>query len=500
MPAPSSLLRSRSLSSSSSSRAILSLVLAGGLATLAAPACGDGRDGFTPEADGGSSSSSGGGSSSSSSGSIGGGSSSSGGTETDSGLGACAAETQAGKQLPLDIHIMLDASGSMMAPTGADGNGPTKWSEVKNALGGFIADPKSAGLGVGLGIFPIRNAAAPASCTSSAQCNVNGNDFGKCGLKVCSPGAVAGPLVPCDSPADCPGNAACRELGQCRAAGGFIILGDCVKDEPGYGCLIGSCKTVTTSSCWNDSCIVGDYDHARVPIGTLPGNASTLTTSIGQIPDPPETALTPTAAALEGGLAYAKQYKTTNPEHMVVVVLATDGFPTRCTPSDIPGVSAIAQTAANGNPAVKTFVIGVFSEDEKNAATTNLDAIATAGGTNKAFIVSTGANVTQQFQQALEAIRGQALPCEYAVPKPEGGVPDYDKVNVQYTANGKTELIGFKKNAAACDATGGWYYDIEPGAGTPGKIILCPTSCEAVKAPGASAKLDVLLGCKTVVK
>jgi hypothetical protein len=428
------------------------------------------------------------------------GSSSSSGSTEDSGLGACAAETQAGKQLPLDIHIMLDASGSMMQKTGADGNGPTKWTEVKNALNGFITDPNSAGLGVGLGIFPIRNAAAPASCTTNAQCTVGNVSFGRCALKTCSPAAVPGPLRGCDTSADCPGNAPCRDFGVCRS--GIVIFGSCIKDEPGFGCgIFGDCKTATEATCWDDSCVVGDYDHAKVPIGMLPGNGTMLTTTINQLPEPPETALTPTAAALEGGLSYAKQFKTSNPEHVVVVVLATDGFPTRCAPLDIPGVASIASGAASGSPAIRTFVVGVFTEAEKAEAKANLDAIASAGGTSNAFIVTTGANVTQQFQQALETIRGQALPCEYLVPKPEAGTPDYDKVNVQHTAAGQTSLIGYKKNAQACDSAGGWYYDVDPSSGAiPGKIVLCPSSCDVVKAGGANSKIDVLLGCKTIVK
>ena len=143
--------------------------------------------------------------------------------------------------------------------------------------------------------------------------------------------------------------------------------------------------------------------------------------------------------------------------------------------------------------------IGVFTD---SATTVKLDAIALAGGTSKSINITTGANVTAEFQAALDAIRGQALPCEYAVPKPEAGTPDYDKVNVQFSPGaGAPSLLGYRKSAAACDATGGWYYDVDPsGGGAPSKILLCPSSCEGVKKATGVAKLDILLGCKTIVK
>jgi len=55
-------------------------------------------------------------------------------------------------------------------------------------------------------------------------------------------------------------------------------------------------------------------------------------------------------------------------------------------------------------------VIGVGS------ALSNLNQIAQAGGTNSAFIVDTNGNVGQQFIEALNAIRGAALACEYLIP------------------------------------------------------------------------------------
>ena len=144
----------------------------------------------------------------------------------------------------------------------------------------------------------------------------------------------------------------------------------------------------------------------------------------------------------------------------------------------------------------------MFGDAEKATATSNLDAIAAGGGTSKALVVTTSSNVAADFQKALETIRGSALPCEYAVPVSTSGQQDFDKVNVQHTsAAGQKDVLAYKKNAAGCAGGPGWYYDIDPaGGGTPTKIILCPTTCDSVKKETGAAKVEILLGCKTLVK
>jgi hypothetical protein len=90
-----------------------------------------------------------------------GGSSASGGTlNTDGGgsggtspLGdsACATATYDGERTPLDMHIVFDRSGSMDAATGS---GQTLWEATKQAFLQFINSPDTAGIGVGLELFP----------------------------------------------------------------------------------------------------------------------------------------------------------------------------------------------------------------------------------------------------------------------------------------------------------------------------------------------------------
>jgi hypothetical protein len=203
---------------------------------------------------------------------------------------------------------------------------------------------------------------------------------------------------------------------------------------------------------------------------------------------------------------HAQALARANPTHKVVVLLATDGLPSECDPSDIAGVAAIASTALSGVPSIPTYVIGVFAPAEMADAQMNLDTLAAAGGTGSAFVVSTGsANVTSAFVSALSSVRSSGLSCQYAVPAApasgDGGQLDYYSVNVQFTSgSGQATTIGNVKDRASCSATkGGWYYDVDPSTGaTPQTISICDASCTAAKADPAG-RIDILLGCKTVI-
>ena len=130
---------------------------------------------------------------------------------------------------------------------------------------------------------------------------------------------------------------------------------------------------------------------------------------------------TPTGPALAGALKQAQDRAKANPDHKVVVVLVTDGLPggfipnmppAMCTPGDIAGVAALVATGTAGTPPIPTFVIGVFGPcdlvDANVMPQANLDRLAMSGGTNKAVVISTDQNVTQQLQDALKMVRTSA--------------------------------------------------------------------------------------------
>jgi hypothetical protein len=399
-------------------------------------------------------------------------------------LNGCASDTQTAKPLPLDIYLMLDTSGSMSQQTGTGSNAPTKWQAVRTALTSFVNDPASAGIGLGLQYFPIVKPGTTAqTCANDAACGANAPCINN---RAC---AKAGPVQFCKVDADCGGNTKCADLGTC-ALGGSLCL-----SAPQYGCAVGPCNYFTLSYCsGRDSCTINDYATPAVDIAPLPGVASAITTSMNaRSPD----GLTPTAPALSGAIQRAKTYATANPGHTVITVLATDGFPTECTPQDIPTIAASAAAGVSSSPSVKTFVIGVFTQAEQQQATTNLNQIAAAGGTNQAFIINTSQNVAQQFLAALNQIRGASLPCEYTLPVPASGTPDYSAVNVQFTSGMNSAVIGYARSQGMCDPTrGGWYYDVDPASGTPTKVILCPASCTAVKSD-PNGRIDIVQGCAT---
>jgi hypothetical protein len=129
----------------------------------AASAGGNGATGF-----GGSSASGFGGNGASSAGgtiNVTGGSSGASGS-SPLGDAACAQATYEGEQIPLDMFVVYDKSGSMQPI----------WDTVKNAFFQFVQSPESAGIGMGLMFFPPTNGAG-ANCPAAPPCPPGCLDF-----------------------------------------------------------------------------------------------------------------------------------------------------------------------------------------------------------------------------------------------------------------------------------------------------------------------------------
>jgi hypothetical protein len=255
-------------------------------------------------------------------------------------------------------------------------------------------------------------------------------------------------------------------------------------------CFLHQCLGAGSGS---DSCNAADYAVPSIEIDVLPGpnnmQADGISMSMGAHGP---TTNTPTAPALQGAIDHAKAWQTAHPDHVVIAVLATDGDPSECSPQDIPSISNIANAGFTGSPSIITFVIGVGS------SLGNLNSIAMGGGSGAAFIVDTTMNVTQQFIDALNQIRGAALGCTFPIPQPNGQNPDFGKVNVHYTpgSGGSGDYFPKVDGAAQCPASGdAWYYDDNAN---PTMIILCPATCQKVTAD-SNPQLDIELGCKTIV-
>jgi hypothetical protein len=234
-------------------------------------------------------------------------------------------------------------------------------------------------------------------------------------------------------------------------------------------------------------CQIPNYARPTVAIAPLPGAAGAITTAINAIVP---NGNTPTSAALQGALQYAKTWAAAHLDRQTIVVLATDGDPTQCEPTATALIQQFAADALAQPPAVFTFVIGIGDLG-------NLNPIAEGGGTKQAFIINPGQqNVAQEITKALLRIATSPLGCEFPIPPPkDGGLLNTKLVNVDFTPSDGTpkhELVQVA-NAGECGrVNNGWYYD---NAVPPTRIFICPSACNAFGA----GTLEIVLGCQTRV-
>ncbi len=455
---------------------------------------------------------------------------------------------------------MLDISGSMLdvLPQQSTLTAPTtKWDAVRASLESFVQAPETADIGVGLQYFPQLEPGVPFSCDSNAQC---GAAAGPCSNSMCvvsdsiddDPNDTVPPLtftrMPLDGPRFCFDDAGCTGPGEsCRT-----ILGECVVPPglfvdlpagtflnmnpdpagpvlsplcevqqdcfglPGTSCDqlgvcqdfvnlcsaslacapgSGVCQGLPTDCVNHTRCDATDYSTPAVAISSAPERSAAIVASLqGQVP----AGLTPTGPALAGALEQAQAWAAEHPERQVITLLVTDGFPTECTPTEIPEVAAMAQAASRAERPVRTFVVGVFSNaDLGNDGQARLDLVARAGNTSSALIVNTASDVNAEFLRALESIRNSSLSCDFQLDA--GVVLDFESVNLTVTdpSGAQTELFRVNDADSCSGDARGWYY-VRDAAGTPTQLSVCPSVCETLQLAGARADLQV--GCATRIR
>jgi hypothetical protein len=244
-------------------------------------------------------------------------------------------------------------------------------------------------------------------------------------------------------------------------------------------------------------CIAANYASADVSLSDLPANGAALTGSIDKhfftaaMGNDPAHWGTPTYPALQGSYEYLRTYLTANPTRRGVLLLATDGLPSKLCMGDTPAeIATLIASQLTMTPPIQTYVIGI-------GKITTLDTWAMAGGTGQAFVVDgTGATTQADLTRALDQIRVSTIPCDYAIPAPADGSVDPNKVNVRVTLpmQSATDLFNVA-NASACAAgVQTWYYD-NPSA--PTRVVMCPSACDALHQQGA--KIELVFGCATEV-
>lgn len=229
-------------------------------------------------------------------------------------------------------------------------------------------------------------------------------------------------------------------------------------------------------------CDPEDYAGADVEIGTLPGNADELVQSIdAHFP----SSSTPSVPALEGALMHAKAWAEDHPDRPVVVVFATDGYPTQCDRSTIPDLQAVAAEYAEGTPRIPTFVVGI-------GEVSNLKLVAQAGGTQKAFFVANCPTAVEDLQVMLERIASSPAICEYQLPElGEGEFLDKTKINLAYYPDQGVGGEALRQVSGESVCGEGWYFD-DPEE--PSKVIVCPNTCRRL----GGGTVDLVVGCETL--
>jgi hypothetical protein len=216
---------------------------------------------------------------------------------------------------------------------------------------------------------------------------------------------------------------------------------------------------------------------------------------------------TPTHDAFHFALEYGlKPFQSGAPKFMLLI---TDGAPTMsfgCVrPNqgvvDMPTDPIVAEIAGAMTSGIKTFVIGSPGSQMSSESSTDmrpwLSRAATAGGTATPGCNNAGPNfchmdMTQapDFAAALSAglksVASQIASCVYTVPPPPAGQTiNPAAINLIVHSQGGDTLV-LPDGQGACSE--GWSFDAS------GNIVLCPATCDAVKAD-TTARVELLFGC-----
>ena len=328
---------------------------------------------------------------------------------------ACASFDAVAEPAALEVFLLLDSSGSMEFKTE---DGIAKWFALRDALSAFMTDEASEGIGIAMTFFPYVEPNVPEWCIEEDAC---GDPAACIDTQMCLPSMTEA----CETDQDC-ANAglpsdSCGPVGTCSE-----LVNELCAPSIGLGCSTAT-PCMHLGYCDNRySCDTADYDTPTLPLAELPNAASSIVNamSIRNL-----QGSTTTLPAVEGSLLAAITQADQNPDHKVIVVVATDGMPTHCDPALDEGdmTTAIEHISVPATEAlghgVQTFVIGVFAPDEQEVATENLGQIAQAGGTESAFIINTGEAVGSVFSRRstkFDGLRRCAISCSRLRPNRQG--------------------------------------------------------------------------------
>jgi hypothetical protein len=249
----------------------------------------------------------------------------------------------------------------------------------------------------------------------------------------------------------------------------------------------------------NQACSALTYETPDVAIDPLPGNKDAILGSLTQhdpgnpASRPPVLPLgirsSPTDVALTGAIAGIRAWSEGKKNPKLAILLVTDRIPgIECIRPVLDGAIQAARDGVQGTPSVVTYVLGVRDQLDP------LNQVASAGGTDHAYLVGTTAASGDILAQ-LDSIREVALPCEISVDKQH---LDQRDVNVELrTADTRTVLsqVPTKANCTPSPTAMQWY---AAEADAAKNVALCPPACTSIRAT-KNATLDVVYGCPTMV-
>ena len=210
----------------------------------------------------------------------------------------------------------------------------------------------------------------------------------------------------------------------------------------------------------------------------------------------PPAGARPTLPALVGSVSQALAWSDAHPGDTTVVVLATDGLPTACDPAIHEGdatlaIEHLADAAAVGVAGgVLTYVIGIEAPAE-GTAREGLDAIAAAGGTERALVVN--ASFGDELTDTLADVWLDASGCTFDAGLDETEVDHRDARVRLLLANGERPYVSWRAAPADCGDGPGFYVAPNP----PHHVVLCPASCDRF-GPSFSRTIEVFTSCSMV--
>jgi hypothetical protein len=412
---------------------------------------------------------------------------------------ACAKDSYSAERAPVDLVLVVDASDSMLDMSGTE----TKWQRVRAALEAFVKDPASAGLGVGLAIFPAEGPRERQACFHDKDCGTLAKAEVTCVFEgICfAPGFPVFESLQCvggqgaiQAGLECPGGLPCTLRGKCSRSGGLCLEGG----PPCPGGVADHCELMS-GICHSQGTgcdIKGPAGTLDVSFGDLPANAPAVVAAL-EAREP--NGSTPMAKAIDSVVMALAARRQAHPGRRAAMILASDGAPFCDVDQTIDGVATRLARAFGGTPSIPTYMVGVFAPADTPGARSVFERFATEGGTRTPFLLDTGNDLTQKLLAALTEIRAEVVTCDYGIPQPQSGSLDLDRVNVSATSHGQTTELSRVAGPAACAGRAGWYFDSPPmSAMNPPRIVLCPDTCAGVQSDPA-AKVDLVFGCATRV-